>query len=189
MAPIIEQEVALPYDLPAEPLPDHMGQVRNSGLIIEELPAEPENEERALVLFKPVNTPLIQSPSGFSLDPHLLSRIKNKIWSSKSTVIDSTEDESRTTSDIGNECLAVVPWAPFKIPSASETEVSELMDADDTGVASMDIEEENANVGHGPIHAYNNVPNPGDPLHQWQQQHCLIPELPPNTSEPIVWFR
>lgn len=50
----------------------------NRGLVIEELP---ENEERAIVLFKPMNnTPPMHSPSNFSVkvDPQFINGFKSK---------------------------------------------------------------------------------------------------------------
>lgn len=189
-APVMgEEEMAPPFVSPTNHHSFDMGPVRNSGIIIEELPSEPENEERALVLFKPMNTVLNQSPSSHSIlmDPELLSRIKNKIWPSQPNIIESTLDESNTNSDTGNQSLAVVPWAPSKIPSSPDVDVS-LMESDDMGVTSMDIEEENVNIDQGLTNLNSNVSNPVEHLNQ-RQQHCLVPQLPQNTSAPITWYR
>lgn len=48
--------------------------------VIEELSTPPVNEERAVVLFKPVNTHLLHSPSKFSVtvDSEIISGFKSK---------------------------------------------------------------------------------------------------------------
>lgn len=48
--------------------------------VLEELPHVPMNEERAIVLFKPMNTPLLHSPSNFSVsvDSDMISNFKSK---------------------------------------------------------------------------------------------------------------
>lgn len=48
--------------------------------VIEELPDVAENEERAIVLFKPINTPLFHSPSNFTVDSDLISAIKGTCY-------------------------------------------------------------------------------------------------------------
>lgn len=52
----------------------------NRGVVIEELPSVPENEERAIVLFKPMNTHLVHSPSNFSVkvDLQFINGFKSK---------------------------------------------------------------------------------------------------------------
>ncbi|KAG8376353.1 hypothetical protein BUALT_Bualt09G0054300 [Buddleja alternifolia] len=57
------------------------GNNASGGIEIEELPSVPENEERGLVLFKPMDTtPLLHSPSNFSISisPHLISGFKSE---------------------------------------------------------------------------------------------------------------
>lgn len=48
--------------------------------MIEELPNGVENEEKAIVLFNPNNTPLVKSPSNFSIsvNPQFISGLKSK---------------------------------------------------------------------------------------------------------------
>lgn len=62
--------------------PNNLGaKLRGGGPIIEELPTVPENEERAIVLFKPVNNASVfQSPSGYSIsvDSNIISGFKSK---------------------------------------------------------------------------------------------------------------
>lgn len=157
---------------------------------------ENENEERALVLFNPpiINThthahpyPLFHSPPSdlsLSVNSDLLLGIKNQIlWSSQSNAIKTAERQGSNT----NDCLAVVPWVASQIPLTSgpdvpRTEVSELMETEDMGEATMDVEESKPGQGY----EFNEM---SEGIHQWQQQHCMIPQLPENTTTPIVWYR
>ncbi|KAK7845251.1 hypothetical protein CFP56_009873 [Quercus suber] len=152
--------------------------------IIEDLELSPNNEEMAIVLFKPVNAPFVQhSPSNlsFSVDSELISGFKKEEASNAAT----------------RGCLAVVPWVPSQLPPMPATqmeapEASELMEAEETGATTMDIEEDYNNAGIGQVHPSVNVCGemPGsEGLHQWQQQHCMMPQFPQNTSTPITWFR
>ena len=105
-----------------------------------------------------------------------------------------TEDEAaRKGSNTrgANECLAVVPWVPSQVSSipgteVPQTELSELMESEDMEVATMDIDENN--VVADPVQRCESDGMSGG-LHQWQHQHCMIPQLPQNTSAPIVWFQ
>ncbi|KAL3825572.1 hypothetical protein ACJIZ3_021601 [Penstemon smallii] len=174
------------------------------GLRIEELL---ENEERAIVLFNPTNnntnndsTLLLHSPSNFSvsIDPQFASGLKNQIlWSGQSSSWKLSNDEAEAeenNSGSSNGCLAVVPWVP-QLSSTLGADVScqldnaDMMDAEETGEASMDIED-------GPtIEPPRNGNESGgvslsEGIQQWQQQHCMIPQPPPNNnSTPIVWYQ
>lgn len=111
-------------------------------------------------------------------------------------------DEEEAMRDKNGDCLAVVPWVPSQFPPAPATEIyrmdaPELMEeAEEMEATTMDIEEDNNNninasieQGHPNVHAYGGVAG-SDGLHQWQQQyHCMIPQIPQNTSTPITWFR
>lgn len=98
---------------------------------------------------------------------------------------------------IENKNLAVVPWVPrLQVPTSStmnvpqEEEAPQLMEAEEVGEATMEIEEDNnlnnsqQGYGYGGMDGANGI-------HQWhhQQQHCMIPQLPQQTSSPITWFR
>ncbi|XP_052180370.1 uncharacterized protein LOC127793719 [Diospyros lotus] len=211
LPPIMEEEEEapqIPFVMAEQNLPgsNHTEQLGASNYhpLVQELPTTlPQNEERAIVLFKPpvsTTTPLLQSPTNWSLSvsSDIIIGIKNgdkMLWSSQSNAARSAEDEARRdriTSGT-NECLAVVPWVPSQFPQASGTEaptgeVSEMMDAEDVGVVTMDIEENNVNFEPGQEHI-SGAMNGSDGFHQWQQQHCMIPQLPQNPSTPVVWYR
>lgn len=168
---------------------------------VEDLELSPNNEEMAIVLFKPVNAPFIQhSPSNlsFSVDSELISGFKKDQFLQKrqSGPINSA-DEEEASNAATRGCLAVVPWVPSQLPPMPATqmeapEASELMEAEETGATTMDIEEDYNNPGIGQVHPSVNVCGemPGsEGLHQWQQQHCMMPQFPQNTSTPITWFR
>ncbi|PSR85216.1 NAC domain-containing protein [Actinidia chinensis var. chinensis] len=205
LPPIIEEEepkiqwVFKQQVIPEEHLPSNRGQVGGYGPIIEELLTEPENEERAIVLFKSMSTPLLKSPSNFtvSIVSDIISGIKNQtLWSGQSNAMKPTEDEAaRKGSNTrgANECLAVVPWVPSQVSSipgteVPQTELSELMESEDMEVATMDIEENNVVADPDPVQGCGSD-GMSRGLHQWQHQHCVIPQLPQNTSAPIVWFQ
>lgn len=82
---------------------------------------------------------------------------------------------------VANNSLAVVPWVSSHVSSATDlgsrgVHVEEPMDAEDEARgASMEVEESRQQAG-GAV----------DGFHQWQQ-HCMIPQLPQNTSTPITW--
>lgn len=94
------------------------------------------------------------------------------------------------------KCLAVVPWVPSQFPNASDpgtdtsqTEPTDLMEADNMGEADMDIEDNsNSSIGQGHTNQFGGM-REGESLPQWPQQHCLIPHLPQSTSTPITWFQ
>ena len=83
--------------------------------------------------------------------------------------------------------LALVPWAPPQIAIRSDWISSELentqnfevpMEADETEVTSMDVEEAPEATAVG-FDGENN---------QWQQ-HCMTPPLLPNPSAHVMWSR
>lgn len=186
LPPIMEdEEVKIPtgfkQSFPVSAVGDDSG-----GPVIEELPCHPVNEERAIVLFKPMTTPLMHSPTSFTVSSDIISGFKNQLWSSQSSHIKSATDEEGETHDKPtNECLAVVPWVPSQVGGTpgmviSEAEIPDMMEADD-----MEIEENYENTQRGEV----NVMRESGGLHQWHQQHCMTSHLPQNTSTPIAWFR
>ncbi|XP_065880306.1 uncharacterized protein [Euphorbia lathyris] len=161
-----------------------------------------ENQERAIVLFKHVNNrPLmLHSPCNFSVsvDSDLISGIKNQYpWPSCSGNTKSTKEEAIDNS------MAVVPWVPSQLHFTQGTDLSQLhftqgtdlsgaeapdlMDAEQDGESAMEIEGNDAAETLLQNGLDGTRVNEG--LHQWQQQHCLIPQLPFNTSTPIPWSR
>lgn len=195
LPPIIEEEEPeISIELEQPELEQSFGSSTRRGLIIEELPSVPENEERALVVFKPLNTRLMHSPSNVSVsvDPRFVSGFKNELlWPKGTNTWRSTENEPREQdkeSDSRGNCLAVVPWIPPQFPSVtggeafSQTDSTDMMEAEEMEGATMDIED--GGVGMDQITGLNT--NEG--LHQWQQ-HCMIPQPPQNISPPLVWYR
>ncbi|KAI3443447.1 hypothetical protein Pfo_000112 [Paulownia fortunei] len=202
LPPMIEEEerdvpVTLEQSLRQE---QKFGSNESGGLKIEELPSVPDNEERAIVLFKPISTtPLLHSPSNFSVSVNsdLISGLKSQVqWSSQSNSWRLANDEAATedrNSSSGNGCQAVVPWVPPRLPSASgadfpsQMDNCEMMDAEELGNASMDVED-SMGIQHRNANAAGGM-TISEGLHQWQQQHCMIPQPPQNTTPPIFWFR
>ncbi|KAK9269785.1 hypothetical protein L1049_001563 [Liquidambar formosana] len=165
--------------------------------MIEELSFDPVNEERAIVLFKPMDAPLLHSPSNFSISSDIISGFKNHLWSSQSSHIKPAEDEAAMCENntlATNECLAVVPWVPSQVPPAprvevAQAEIPELMEADEMGETTMEIEDNVVSIEQGQANEFGGMSG-SEGLHQWHQQHCMTPpQLPQNTSTPIVWYR
>ncbi|XP_073140691.1 uncharacterized protein [Henckelia pumila] len=187
LPPIIEErEIPMRFE---ESVHQKQSYYSNLGVLkIEELPIE--KEERAIVLFKPVDSPLQHLPAKFSVsvDPHIISGIKNQVRQSNESSPWRIADEEDSNLHSNNGCLAIIPWVPSTIPSVQgaefcqQTDTSEMMEAEAT--EEMDIED---NVGVDQENVY--VPGAANHLHQWQQQHCLIPQLPRNPSTPVVWYR
>ncbi|RZR84859.1 hypothetical protein BHM03_00011743 [Ensete ventricosum] len=122
-----------------------------------------DNEERAIVLYKPVETPLMLSPGNRSFD----------------------KKDQRT--GVSNSCLAVIPWVPPHAATAtsgfggseSDSKLSEEpMEAEETEAASMEVEEitEQATTYGLDSEGF-----------QQRQQHCLNPQYLPGASSPIMW--
>lgn len=144
------------------------------------------DEERALVVYKPsVNTEQMlihRSPaSNYYIGSDFISGFKNHFMrpSGSSVTIKSLEEEEEeeSTSNARSN-MAVVPWVPSKVNVADATE-ADAMEAEEDGVATMDIEENQGGEGY----------DFGKGFPQWQQQHCCVPNLPYNTSTPISWFQ
>lgn len=198
LAPITEEEPEIPIGFER---PENKGSfggnggVGGGGVVIEELPNGVENEERALVVFNPVSSPLLQSPSNYSISvsPQLISGWKNQLlWSNHSSqwrALDSDERKDDNKSGPQNECLAVVPWVPPQLHSTRgeeavpQIDVSDMMEADDMEVSAMDVEDNTVSSEQ------KMGMNVNEGLQQWQQQHCMIPQPPQNISTPIVWFQ
>ncbi|ESW32222.1 hypothetical protein PHAVU_002G303500 [Phaseolus vulgaris] len=158
-------------------------------------PSPSPNDERALVLFKPV----AHSPSTFSftVDSDLINGITNNQY-----LVSKLGDGFVTglqSRDKVNDELALVPWVPS--PSYQSSSVhdiddsnTELMEADEMeeGVGSMmmDIEQE-GDTGIDPKTFTSNIhyPTTHSGITEGFQQHCLFPHLPHNTSTPITWTR
>lgn len=193
LPPIIEDcEIPMRFE---ESEPEKQSYYSNLGVLtIEELPIE--NEERAIVLFKPVDSPLQKLPSQFSVavDPHIISGIRNQVRRSNKSSPWRMANEKAESEDgnlqSSNGCLAVIPWVPPPLPSmhkaefGQQTDTSEMMEAEATEEATMDVEDD---VAMDQENVY--VPGAANHSHQWQQQQCMIPQLPHNPSTPIVWYR
>ncbi|KAL9224106.1 hypothetical protein vseg_000175 [Gypsophila vaccaria] len=155
----------------------------------------PENEERAIVLFNPMNSPLSNPVGSFSVDPTLIANLKRQVLHSVDV---NTSEHSEKDDDLAyrdaegvNACRAVVPWAPSYNPClksevpGSQIQVSEFdaMDAEEPEIATMDIEDHGASdLGQQATDYYRLTP-------QWQQTHCMFPQPPQNTATPVVWYR
>nr|XP_043627653.1 uncharacterized protein LOC122599240 [Erigeron canadensis] len=171
--------------------------VRGSPIAIDELSGSfPVNEERAIVLYDPTNNmPALQTRSPFSVtvNSDFLSRIKNSnIWSKPDLLklLSGKTEKLHVNSEQYNGSLAVVPWAPTSSQNRAtleveipQTEVSEMMDADDMEATTMDTEDNNSQ--QMPMNETGSASG-SEGVHEWQQ-HCMIPQPPHNLPVPIAW--
>ncbi|MQL85619.1 hypothetical protein Taro_018139 [Colocasia esculenta] len=200
LTPLMEkvEELAIPHVF-GQPLPEEQLQSSSQEMAVGSL-----NEERAIVLYKPVHAPLVDfSPSSdvfLRVDPDVMAGFKNRgFWSGQSSKVEIRELEEEAPTHDGKpasrSCLAVVPWVPSRpavgaaFPAGATGGASELaeeeMVAEDMGDASMDVEEE---AGRPAVAAAA----PGDGMvvtHGFQhwQQHCMMPQISPSNSTPITW--
>ncbi|KAL2481872.1 hypothetical protein Adt_34838 [Abeliophyllum distichum] len=169
------------------------GRSRGS-LVIEEMSSMPGNEERAIVLYNPTNSPFLQSPSNFLVyvNPQLISGFKNQVLgSSQSNSWRLANDEALMDDKNSGECLAVVPWVPSQLPSAPpdgippQSDNSEIMDAEEAEESRMDIEDNDIGVEQRNLDEADGLSS-NECLHQWQIQHCMIPQPSQNTTTSIL---
>ncbi|KAK6941227.1 hypothetical protein RJ641_026604 [Dillenia turbinata] len=166
------------------------------------------NQERAIVLFKPLfENPLLHSPSDFrvSLSSDLISVFKNQVlWSRDSNLVrldDDDDEEAARENQVSltpDNHLAVIPWVPShsQLPPRSDAamavaqmETPELMDAEEMEESTMDVEESNVPVEQGQVNEFGGRMSGSEGFQQWQQQHCMTPQILQNTSTPITWFQ
>ncbi|KAK4747368.1 hypothetical protein SAY87_026405 [Trapa incisa] len=167
-----------------------------ASLRIEELPpSSPINEEKALVLFKPVKSPIFQplSPSTLSVSVHadLIPEFKKRnLWGSLSGSERSFEDDAEAADSNRNRCMAIVPWAANQFTPSIEplAEAAEEMEMEETEGAMMEIEQSTTDgAAQQPPSQYGDMRDSNaSSLPLWQ--HCLTPQFPPANS-PIVWYR
>ncbi|KAK9097572.1 hypothetical protein Sjap_023069 [Stephania japonica] len=157
-------------------------------------PVTPVNEERALVLYKPVNSiPAEPSTSSsnyvITLNSDFIPGLKeHAFWSGDMNfpgTVDITEHNEEENTHARNN-LAIIPWTGHQFPTSSTmeatpSETTEPMEADEMMVdGTMDIEVDDRvqTPGFGE----------GEGLQKWQQPHCMMTrQLPQNTSTPIMW--
>ncbi|OVA19275.1 hypothetical protein BVC80_521g77 [Macleaya cordata] len=213
LPPIMEEEESgVPIDFD-QVLPEEQP---FSASVTENAPSLSLNEERALVLYNPMNTPLLKSPSSsnfsITVNSDLIPGFKDQVfWSGRRNFLKVHDNEAEHRGDEnaggGNgECLAVVPWVSSQFPSTLGTEVgatttittttglSEPMEAEEEvdNNEGMEIEvDNNMGVSQGQ-QEQENIEAGG--LQHWKQQqqqqlqHCMSPpQLPQNTSTPIMW--
>ncbi|XP_022933859.1 uncharacterized protein LOC111441147 [Cucurbita moschata] len=176
-----------------EELPDASSVAAASACAMEDRPLC-DNQERAIVLFKPVNTSFLQSsPLSVSVDSDIISGFKSDIL--RENRYDGRLKFGEDDDEMGteNKNLAVVPWVPrLQVPASTnmlvqQEEAPQLMEAEEVGEATMDIEDDNLSSQQHP-YGYGGMDG-ANAIHQWHQQHCMIPQLPQQTSSPITWFR
>ncbi|CAN8232525.1 unnamed protein product [Cochlearia groenlandica] len=168
--------------------------------VTEELEDVTVNEERSIVLYKPLLHYHSPSPSSGNLfvDTDLISGFKNRFLRDASIANDTKHEDEKT-----NKCQAVVCWNPSQSPYSQsvgafkQPRTLEITELDESGedavmddVAAMETEEEDTGLSF----VRQEEPSNGFGLHQWQrqqqqQQNFMIPQLPQVSTTPITWFR
>ncbi|KAJ4958558.1 hypothetical protein NE237_025669 [Protea cynaroides] len=186
LPPIMEEEetpeISLGFDQPHSIDLGISSAQQVEAVVTEALPYARLNEERALVLYKPMNKPLVEITVNSDLIPGWRNHV---LWPGQTKEARKVEDEAtdtRKNTFIKNDQLAVVPWVPSQLPlnTGTETptvEVSEQMETEGVDSTMMEIEDDNELTGGQSRESWQ----------QWQQQHCMSPGLPRDTSTPIMW--
>ncbi|XP_017700290.2 uncharacterized protein LOC103715535 isoform X1 [Phoenix dactylifera] len=198
LPPIMEEEdsaVPVVFEFEQQQLPRDLmsgssSMPESGSTMTDAVPVPALNEERSLVLYKPVDAQLLWSPAqsnvSFRVSSDLIHGLKNQAFQSGNQM--RVEDKSAVSSN----CLAVVPWVPNKgsvvatgsgDPIEVQSKVSqEPMEAEQIESVSMEVEEERDQAEQASIDGGAG----GEGFHQWQQ-HCMTPQLPPNPSTPVMW--
>ena len=158
----------------------------------EVVPSFMANEERALVLYKPRESPLSILASSPSVSVHvssgLINGLKHQVfWSGSNNAVTIEELPMDDKSPVSVSSLAVVPWVQSPNSSATDTEsrgmiveepmeAEEPMEGEEPGDTSMEVEEDRQQCG--------TIGEEG--FHQWPQ-HCMAPQIPQSNSMPIMW--
>ncbi|KAJ0985193.1 hypothetical protein J5N97_003549 [Dioscorea zingiberensis] len=145
LPPIMEEdEAAVPHVFQQQRDQQMRSKAPEFDAVVEDVPAIPANEERAIVLYKPVDSPLLLSPSSsntcYTVSSDLFPDLKNQVfWRQNSNL--------STVREVGmDNSLAVVPWV-----SRGRLE-EECMDAKEDEGSSMEVEEvdeQTASTGFG----------------------------------------
>ena len=193
-----QEELAIPHGF-GQPLLQE--QLHGSS---QEMAAGSLNEERAIVLYKPVHTSFIDSsPSSdvfLKVDPDVMAGFKNRgFWSGQTSIVEirEVEEEEEAPIDEGQAasggCLAVVPWMPSQptvgaaFPAgAREVAEEEEMVAGDMGDAPMDVEEEAGQPAVAAAVSGDGMAVTQAGFQHWQQ-HCMMPQIGPSNCTPIPW--
>ncbi|KAM0943242.1 hypothetical protein DsansV1_C13g0120161 [Dioscorea sansibarensis] len=189
---VMQEEPAVPLVFQQQLLSEQIGSAAPEvDAVIEDVPLIPVNEERAIILYKPIDSPLYLSPSSsnvsFTVSSDMLPRLKNQAFLCQNSNL-GVSNSLINCKEAANDTLAVVPWAPTKTSATSwlqfegsSSSVSiEPVEAEEEG-ASMEVEEESEQTsGSGTGTGV---------FQQWHQQHCMTPEIPTTTTTttPVMW--
>ncbi|OAY71371.1 uncharacterized protein LOC109726020 [Ananas comosus] len=208
LPPIIEgEDLAVPLDIEQQPQltkeeASVPAMVIGSGPAVEDgpptLPTLPSNEERALVLYKPVEGQLLFGPGGsnvsFRVSSDFLHGLKSQVFHRRGNhMLDEEPGEG------SNNCLAVVPWVGREAATnwihgtelRREVAVEEPMEAEEAESASMEVE--GGEREQNPDNRMSEGSGDGGFNSQWQQQqqqHCMNPQFGPNptaAATPVMW--
>ncbi|CAL9065413.1 uncharacterized protein LOC103968399 [Musa acuminata AAA Group] len=184
LTPIVEE--VEPAFTPASNQHQSQGIVSaNVSSMNEAMPAIPSNnEERAIVLYKPVEAPLILSSDrtnvSLQISSDLIHGLRNHIFKPGNQSFDEK-------TDVDSSCLAVVPWVPSEAAMSvdgsggykSQSKLpQEPMASAEAEAESMEVEEAREQaITYG---------ESSEGFQQWWQ-HCMTPRLLPTMSSPMMW--
>ncbi|PON81339.1 DBH-like monooxygenase [Trema orientale] len=201
LPPILEEEEPEVISFPSS-------MATGRGPLIEELDSVPDplpihnhrdphphdDKDKAIVLFKPLNSPIFHnSPNiSLSLDSNFISGFKDRLIRGP-----SNQKKTSNGDDIaaGNECLAVVPWVPPSqlIPPTEASQIPAEAPLESMEEDAMEIEDDSNRTAPQLVQqgydSYAGMSGAGEGIPQWYQQHCMVPQPPHNTSTPITWFQ
>ncbi|KAF3787246.1 hypothetical protein EJ110_NYTH23636 [Nymphaea thermarum] len=192
MPPILEEEPensgAFSYQSPGVPLGMKYDQQQPAALVTEANSPFLLNQEKALVLYKPVNgtsyLPLldlkvpISSDISFTVDSDIVTGLKDQL---------TPRPRAASLKEVGtSEMLALVPWVPSShLPKHDKVAAQAAVDVPFEPMEAEDMDtgmEEDTAVG------VTMPPSAGAGTEglTWQQQHCMIPQ-PPRPTNPVMW--
>ncbi|XP_039120258.1 uncharacterized protein LOC120256647 isoform X2 [Dioscorea cayenensis subsp. rotundata] len=190
----MQEEPAVPLVSQQQLLSEQIGSAAPEvDAVVEDVPLIPVNEERAIVLYKPIDTPLYLSPSSsnasFTVSSDMLPGLKNQAFLCQNSNL-SVSNLLINCKEAANDALAMVPWVPTQATATSWSQVEgssssvsiEPMEAEEE-CASMELEEESEQASSSGTGA--------GVFQQWQRQHCMMPEIPTATTTtattPVMW--
>ncbi|CAN1164099.1 hypothetical protein LINPERHAP2_LOCUS25389 [Linum perenne] len=156
------------------------------------MPVDDNPDEKAIVLYQPLPRSLSSPQHTIVLDYNLVPWLKDYIyWPGSSTEAKSVYSKLAADKSIrgSNDNLAVVPWvAPqppnFSVSSGQVRDSSGPVEAEECEM--MDMDESDCNHNSLTDKEVGGMAMEKE-LQQWQQQHCIIPQVIENISTPVYW--
>ncbi|KAJ0965568.1 hypothetical protein J5N97_026706 [Dioscorea zingiberensis] len=192
LVPIMGEEHVVPSVPQQQFLIEQMGGIAPQfDALVEDAPQVPVNEERAIVLYKPIDSPLYLSPSSsnvsFTVSSDMYPGLKNQVFWPRNSNPGVSSGLMDCKQVVANDSLAMVPWVPtpasatplLQSVGSSNSLSIEPMEAEEVEGASMEVEEETEQTSSSGTGA--------EVFQQWHQQHCMTPEIPTTRTTQVMW--